>query len=486
MRTAAIIYPHQLFHPHPALSGADVFFLVEEPLLLRQYAFHKLKLIFHRASMQRYWKEQLPQARYVEVDQLLDTGKIVSIVKAAGCDQVRVVDPCDDWLGSRLHAACAREGVRLQVLPDPHFLTPPEEIEAFVSRKRTLFFTEFYIRQRKRLGLLLTAEGKPLGGQWSFDPENRRKLPRSVRPPALTFPPENNYVREAREYVRRHFPQALGRDEPFCYPTSATEARQWLSVFLEQRLVHFGTYEDAISSQHRVLYHAVLTPVLNSGLLSPQEVIDATLPYARSVPLNSLEGFIRQIIGWREFVRLVYQTRGRRQRSRNFWNHTRPMPTAFYTATTGIPPVDHVIQTVLESAYCHHIERLMVLGAFMLLCEISPHAVYQWFMEMFIDAYDWVMVPNVYGMSQFADGGMMTTKPYICGSSYIRRMSDFPPGEWCRVWDALYWRFIDLHADVLAAIPRMAIIVKMKQRLGRKLTQYHRIAEAFLERLYTE
>jgi deoxyribodipyrimidine photolyase-related protein len=484
MRTAALVYPHQLYDPHPAVQGADAVFLVEEPLLLRQYAFHKLKLMFHRASMQRYWKERVPQARYVEVRELSETGSIVPIVQAAGYHQICVVDPCDDWLGSRLQAACARQSVRLKILPDPHFLTPPAEIEAFVSRRKTLFFTEFYIRQRKRLGILLTAEGKPRGGQWSFDPQNRRRLPRSVHPPALTVPPENAFVREARQYVRQHFPQAPGRDAPFIYPTSAAEARQWMREFLEQRLVHFGPYEDAISSQHRVLYHSVLTPVLNSGLLAPQEVLDVTLTYEGRVPLNSLEGFIRQIIGWREFVRLVYQTRGRRQRSQNFWKHTRPMPAAFYTATTGIPPVDHVIQAVLERAYCHHIERLMVLGNFMLLCEISPHAVYQWFMEMFIDAYDWVMVPNVYGMSQFADGGMMTTKPYISGSSYIRRMSDFPKGEWCRIWDALYWRFIDRHAEVFAANPRMAIMVKMKQRLGQKLTEYHRIAEAFLNRIH--
>ncbi len=206
---------------------------------------------------------------------------------------------------------------------------------------------------------------------------------------------------------------------------------------------------------------------------------------AGRVPINSAEGFIRQVIGWREFVRLVYRTRGRRQRTRNFWEYTRPMPDAFYACTTGILPVDHVIRAVLDTAYCHHIERLMILGNFLLLCDVHPDAVYRWFMELFIDAYDWVMVPNVYGMSQFADGGGMTTKPYISGSSYVRKMSDFPKGDWCGVWDALYWRFIDQHADFFAATPRMAVMVKMKDKLGTKtMAGHHRVADEFLSRLH--
>ncbi|MBL8982976.1 MAG: cryptochrome/photolyase family protein, partial [Gemmatimonadetes bacterium] len=203
-----------------------------------------------------------------------------------------------------------------------------------------------------------------------------------------------------------------------------------------------------------------------------------------AVPLNALEGFVRQVIGWREFVRLVYLTRGRRQRSANFWGHTFPMPAAFYDGTTGLDPVDHVIRQVLSTGYCHHIERLMILGNIMLLCEIHPTAVYQWFMELFVDAYDWVMVPNVYGMSQFADGGGMTTKPYLSGSNYILKMSDFPRGAWCATWDALYWRFIDRHAEVFASNPRMAVMVQMARKLGPRLAEHHERAERFLARLH--
>jgi deoxyribodipyrimidine photolyase-related protein len=160
------------------------------------------------------------------------------------------------------------------------------------------------------------------------------------------------------------------------------------------------------------------------------------------------------------------------------------MPAAFYDASTGIEPVDHVIRRVLRTGYCHHIERLMILGNFMLLCDIQPDAVYQWFMELFIDAYDWVMVPNVYGMSQYADGGLITTKPYISGSSYVLRMSDFTRGEWCAIWDALYWRFVDTHADFLSANPRMSLMVRQRDRLGARLRDLRNLAEDFLTRLH--
>lgn len=212
--------------------------------------------------------------------------------------------------------------------------------------------------------------------------------------------------------------------------------------------------------------------------------MNAALDYADRVPLNSLEGFIRQVIGWREYMRGVYRLTGRQQRCRNFWGHTHPMPRALYQGTTGIDPVDTVIRRVLRHAYCHHIERLMVLGNFMLLCEIHPDAVYRWFMELFIDAYDWVMVPNVYGMSQFADGGLSTTKPYISGSNYILKMSNFRKGAWCAVWDALYWRFIDLHRDFFAMNPRMSVMVKQCDRLGPRLAEHHRTANAFLEQFH--
>ncbi len=185
-----------------------------------------------------------------------------------------------------------------------------------------------------------------------------------------------------------------------------------------------------------------------------------SFPSANKIPLNSLEGFIRQIIGWREFIRATYELRGSKQRTKNFWGFSRKIPESFWEGNTGVEPLDIVIKKVLETGYCHHIERLMVLGNFMLLCEFDPDEIYRWFMEMFIDAYDWVMVPNVYGMSQFSDGGLMASKPYISSSNYLMKMSDFKKGEWQKYWDALFWRFMHVHREFFTQNPRTGMLIR--------------------------
>jgi deoxyribodipyrimidine photolyase-related protein len=201
--------------------------------------------------------------------------------------------------------------------------------------------------------------------------------------------------------------------------------------------------------------------MLNIGLLTPEQIISKALiiGQTKNIPLNSLEGFIRQIMGWREFIKIVYEREGTKQRTTNYWKFTRKIPASFWKGTTGIPPIDSTIHKILKTGYCHHIERLMVLGNFMLLCEFDPNEVYKWFMEMFIDAYDWVMVPNVYGMTQFADGGLMTTKPYISGSNYLMKMSDYEKGEWQGIWDGLFWRFMHEHRSFFLKNPRLGMLV---------------------------
>ena len=200
--------------------------------------------------------------------------------------------------------------------------------------------------------------------------------------------------------------------------------------------------------------------------------------------MNALEGFIRQLIGWREFMRATYVDHGVEMRTTNHWGHHRPMPTCFYDGTTGIDPIDDVIGRVLQTGYCHHIERLMVLGGFMFLCEFDPDDIYRWFMEMFVDSYDWVMVPNVYAMSQHADGGLITTKPYFSGSSYVKKMSNHPPGEWTAIWDGLYWRWISNHADELKKNPRWAMMCAMARKMDpEKMARHLDVAEAYLDQL---
>jgi deoxyribodipyrimidine photolyase-related protein len=252
------------------------------------------------------------------------------------------------------------------------------------------------------------------------------------------------------------------------YPTTYAESDTWLDQFLKNRFREFGAYEDAIIAGEHLLNHSLLRAMLNVGLLLPGEIIEKTLAYAREndVPINSAEGFIRQMIGWREFICGVYEYAGTKERTTNFWKFKRKIPESFWTGETGIAPVDLTIRKVLETGYCYHIKRLMVIGNFMLLCEFDPDEVYKWFMELFINAYDWVMVPNIYGMSQFADGGLMATKPYISGSNYLMKMSDYKKGDWQKIWDALFWRFMDAHRGFFLSNPRLGMHIRSFDKMN--------------------
>ncbi|MGK0379704.1 MAG: deoxyribodipyrimidine photolyase-related protein, partial [Patiriisocius sp.] len=282
---------------------------------------------------------------------------------------------------------------------------------------------------------------------------------------------------EAKKYVKANFSHHFGSlTEHPLYPIDFKATKSWLTQFFEQRFMEFGVYEDAIVAENSILNHSVLTPMLNVGLITPKEIIVACLLYAEEndVPINSTEGFVRQIIGWREFIRGIYESRGSDERTTNFWKFKKKIPASFYDGTTGIPPIDLTIKKVLKTGYCNHIERLMVLGNFMMLCEFDPDEVYRWFMELFIDSYDWVMVTNVYGMSQFADGGLMATKPYISGSNYLMKMSNYKKGEWQAVWDGLFWRFMDTHRDFFLSNPRLGMLVRMFDKMPTEKQQKHR------------
>jgi deoxyribodipyrimidine photolyase-related protein len=218
------------------------------------------------------------------------------------------------------------------------------------------------------------------------------------------------------------------------------------------------------------------------GLLTPQEIIDAVMTRADEVPIQSLEGFVRQVIGWREFIRGVYQRYSEEQDATNFWCHERELPASWYDGTTGIPPLDDTIQTALRLGWTHHIPRLMVLGNLMTLCEIRPASAHRWFMEMFVDSSEWVMGPNVYGMGLFSDGGIFATKPYICGSNYLLKMSDYQKGPWCDIVDGLYWRFIDKHREFFQGNPRLALMPRALDRLDEtRRSRIFQEAERFLE-----
>jgi len=357
----------------------------------------------------------------------------------------------------------------------------------FREDKKSFFQTTWYKQQRKRLNILLDDDDKPLGGKWTYDTENRKKYPKKKLPPAIHWPTATEHWTEAVDYTETNYPDNPGKvDKSPLYPTTHQAAEDWFRQFLDYRFYDFGAYEDAIVTDQPYLHHSLLSPLINVGLILPSDVIEQSLAFAESedIPINSTEGFVRQIIGWREFIRGMYVCKGRYSRTVDYWGFEREMPAQFYDGTTGIPPVDDAIKQTLATGYCHHIERLMVLGNFMLLCEINTESIYKWFMEFYIDAYDWVMVPNVYGMSQFADGGTFATKPYISGSNYIRKMSNYPKGDWQGVWDGLFWRFIDKHQDLFKSNPRTSMLYYSFQKMSDEKKEGHlRLAEEFLLKL---
>ncbi len=486
MTDCALILPHQLFRQLPFAPMPA--YLVEEALFFRQFRFHKQKIAFHRASMKAYADYLAAKGYEVRYIASTDAGSDVRLLLQRVCGDegttLHCYDPVDDWIQRRI----GKNASSVVWYRNPSFLLDKADLHAYFGRElKSFHMADFYALQRKKFRILMDGS-KPVGGKWSFDADNRKRYPAKATPPPVRYPDADAYFREAVSYTHTHFSENPGMlSEGPLYPTNFEEADRWLDDFLENRFHGFGPYEDSIVANESILHHSVLSPLLNAGLLEPGHVLERILAFAEQhdVPLNSTEGLVRQLLGWREFVRGVYEYRGRQQRTSNRLGHTRALPASFYDGTTGIPPIDQTIRKLLKTGYVHHIERLMVLSNFMNLCGFDPNAVYQWFMELFIDAYDWVMVPNVYGMALFADGGMMSTKPYVSGSNYIRKMSDYKSGEWETIWDALFWTFMDRHRPVFGKNPRLRVLMSHWDKMdGEKKASLVAKAEVFLSRQF--
>jgi deoxyribodipyrimidine photolyase-related protein len=482
MKKVNLIFPHQLFQESPLFEENAPFYVIEEYLFFKQYPFHKQKIAFHRASMKCY-TNFLQKVKHFEVNyidsitSLSDIRLLIPELKNLGFDQINYIDPTDNWLQKRIITACNENQIKSKQFNSPLFLNTKAELYSFFREdKKKYHQTTFYKEQRKKHNILIDKDGKPNEGKWTFDMDNRKKYPSKKIPPVIHYPDKDEYFEEAKHYVETHFSNHLGELTSYClYPTSFETTKSWLYQFFEHRFMEFGVYEDAIVKENSILNHSVLSPMLNVGLITPKEVIVNCLIYAKdnNVPINSTEGFVRQIIGWREFIRGVYEVKGSEERTTNFWNFKNKIPPSFYDGTTGIDPIDQTIKKLLKTGYCHHIERLMILGNFMLLCEFDPDEVYRWFMELFIDAYDWVMVTNIYGMSQFADGGLMASKPYISGSNYLIKMSNYKKGEWQNVWDGLFWRFMHTHREFFLSNPRLGMLVRMFDKMPEETRKKH-------------
>ena len=463
-REGVLVFPYQLFEHHPAFApGRPVFFLEEGPAGSAAAAYRKACAgpWLSRMTERGIRVERIPRAEDRE-NRALRTA-----LSAQGVEKLHAADPTEEETEGRIRDFCRENRITLVFHETPAFLMPRSWLDSFLEGRKTFRMAEFYRAVRREKRLLLDAGGKPLGGKWSFDPENRLRLPKGIP-----------------------IPRAWGsgnREEALRLPVTREEALAALHDFLENRVDRFGDYEDAISESEPVLWHSVLSPAMNVGLLAPGEVLEALAERhaERPVPLNSLEGFTRQVAGWREFMRAIYRHAGSRQKAANAMGHFFPLPKGFASGETGLRPVDAVVARVKRHGYAHHIERLMVLGNFLLLCETDPRAVTGWFMSRFADAADWAMVPNVSGMSQFADGGLMTTKPYCSGSAYLLRMGDFPRGPWCADWDALFWRFVGRHRELFARNPRTSFMARQLDRISPvRLDELRSRAETLLKRLH--
>ena len=488
-----VVLGDQLFPPdYVAESGCRAVFMAEDWGLCTDVRHHQQKIVLFLAAM-RHYADTLRENGYSVHYQELETddppdyeGRLEAVVRSLGVTRIVHFEVEDKPMEQRLLAFAERLGLERHVLSSPGFLCSRERFADFARNSKRLRMAEFYRRERLRERILVEQDGAPTGGRWSFDEENRKKLPKHVHPPEIPVAEHSGHVRDVIALVEKHFSGHPGNAADFWWPVTRQAALAWLDDFVEERLASFGPYEDAISRRSDTVFHSVLSPLINIGLVTPGEVVEAALRAGErdSLPIQSIEGFVRQVIGWREFVRGVYRHYSDEQASRNFWNHEREFTDHWYAGDTGIPILDDTIKTALRRGWTHHIPRLMVLGNLMTLCEIRPESAHRWFMEMYVDSADWVMGPNVYGMGIFSDGGVFATKPYICGSNYLRKMSDYPTGDWCDVVDGLYWRFIDRHRDFFQGNPRLALMPRALDRLeSTRREKIFAAAEEFLQRV---
>ncbi len=495
MKQISIIFPNQLFKSSPLLKYSCDILMIEDSLFWGndkyfQFQNHINKIIFLKASMYSY-KEYLEKSGhkviYAPNQKNFSTKDYLLKYLKHNYQIFNVIKPHDYLIERRLNRFVKEKKLEINYLDSPMFLTEIKLIKKFKNNSKKPLMGRFYEDQRRSQNILINDDGSPFGGKWSFDELNRKKIPKNIDIPKINKLSKNKIVLESEKSILKSDIKFLGSSQYFFYPINFKEANDWLNNFLEERFFLFGDYEDAICKKDSFLWHSLLAMLLNVGLLTPKDVIDKAISFSKqnNIPLNSLEGFIRQIIGWREFINLTYEKYGVKMRTSNFWNfENKKMPNSFYDGTTGIEPVDNVIKNILKFGYCHHIERLMVLGNFMLLCRIHPDEVYKWFMEMFIDSYDWVMVPNVYGMSQFSDGGIFSTKPYISGSNYIKKMSNYKNENWCIVWDGLFWKFISDNKAYFSKQYRLSMLTRNLNKMKpEKLINHFEVANKFLNEL---
>ena len=444
----------------------------------------KITLIF---SAMRHFAEALRQrgirVQYVALDDPDNTGSVPSELQRwqalLHADEIHITE-CGDW---RLEQSIKDSGLAIKWYCDSRFLCTRSEFAHWAQGKKQLRMEFFYREMRRKSRLLLNGDGSPVGGAWNFDAENRKALPKGVRPPSPARFTPDAITQDVLALVAKHFSSHYGSLDTFDYPVTHADAQALWDYFLEWGLAAFGDYQDAMASDEPFLFHARISAALNIGLLDLRQLCsDVESAYlSGSIALNAAEGFIRQLIGWREYVRGVYWLKMPDYADGNVFGNTRSLPAFYWTGETKMNCMRQAISQSLEHAYAHHIQRLMVTGNFALIAGIAPSQLCEWYLAIYMDAFDWVELPNTLGMVMHADGGFLGSKPYCASGQYIKRMSDYCKGCAYKVsesttddacpFNALYWHFLMRHGDRLRGNHRMSMVYKNLDRMAESKQQ---------------
>ena len=472
MKKLFLILGNQLFNPNflSKYKQDHIFYMAEDYGLCSYEKHHKHKIIFFLSCM-RSFRDELTEKGFKIIYKKIDendfkteyTIKLKEEMMKRDIQEISAFEIEDKVFEERILNFC--KDLKLNYISSPQFLTKREEFKKYLLTVKKPFMANFYKSQRIKYKILVDEQNKPIGDKWSFDNENRKKMPKNIDIPKKFKFYETQHTKDLKGIVDELFKENPGNVEDFWIGTTREDSIKFFQYFLKFKFNLFGDYEDAVDQRDNILFHSALSPLINIGLIVPEEILSKLKDLQVKVNINSYEGYVRQIIGWREFIRGLYRRYSDEFEEKNFFNHKRKMKSTWYHGTTGIPPLDHSIKNAIKYGWAHHIERLMILSNIMNLAGIHPKNIYKWFMEMFIDSSEWVMVPNVYGMGLFSDGGIFATKPYICGSAYFLKMMDFKKGEWCDVMDGLYWNFIHRNRDFFLKNPRLSMMVRVLDKM---------------------
>ena len=496
MKQIGLLFPDDLSTNNKVLSSiksSDPLLLYEPCDNYYQLKHHKHKLVLQIAAL-RHWKEKLENdfTKIIHIKITKDRNidlmhELEALHKKLKFNLLHVTQPSDHGILTQLMFFGSKHDVELKIHPDTKFIDSIEGFSEWSADKKSLV-QEYYYRWLRKKYSLLMEDNKPLGGKWNFDKDNQKSISKLKEPPKPRGKIKSDELTISTMVdIENCFPDSAGNLESFNWAVTHSDARKQLKNFLRNYFKYFGDFQDAIDKENTTLFHSLLSPYINSGLLDPMECIVDAISYFKKteheIPINALEGFVRQILGWREFIRGVYWENMPQYKEMNFWSHDKSLNKNWYLGETGIPLLDDAIKESAATGYTHHINRLMIISNLMNLSNIRPTEIYRWFMEMYVDSADWVMVPNVFGMGTYADGGIFSTKPYICGSSYMLRMSNYKKGEWCDAVDGLYWRFIENNREFFATNPRLALMPKSLDKMNedRKIKIF-KAAEEFIEK----